>query len=91
MRYINQYNGAQLIKNVFILYVWGVQQVAWVQVNTQTILTIHTKIISRNPRVGLSQSSHRQWYLRLKNVEPGDRGWYMCQINTDPMMQQVGL
>jgi len=65
-------------------------KVAWVRVDTQTILTIHTKIISRNPRVTLTQSSHRHWYLRLKNVEPNDRGFYMCQINTDPMQHSKG-
>lgn len=65
-------------------------KVAWVRVDTQTILTIHTKVISRNPRVGLAQSSKRHWYLRLKNVEPGDRGYYMCQINTDPMENRKG-
>nr|CAH0099633.1 unnamed protein product [Daphnia galeata] len=65
-------------------------KVAWVRVDTQTILTIHTKVISRNPRVGLAQSSKRHWYLRLRNVEPSDRGYYMCQINTDPMEHSKG-
>ena len=55
---------------------------AWVRVDTQTILTIHTKVISRNPRVGLSHAAnnHRHWILRLKNVESDDRGWYMCKF-----------
>lgn len=39
-------------------------------------------MISRNPRVSLAQSSKRHWYLRLRNVEPSDRGYYMCQVDS---------
>lgn len=32
----------------------------------------------------------RSWVLRIKDVKETDKGWYMCQINTDPMKNQVG-
>lgn len=32
----------------------------------------------------------RSWVLRIKDVKESDKGWYMCQINTDPMKNQVG-
>lgn len=32
----------------------------------------------------------RHWVLRIKDVKESDKGWYMCQINTDPMKNQVG-
>jgi hypothetical protein len=32
----------------------------------------------------------RAWVLRIKDVKESDKGWYMCQINTDPMKSQVG-
>ncbi|XP_065204565.1 lachesin-like isoform X2 [Planococcus citri] len=66
-------------------------KVAWLRVDTQTILTIHTHVITKNHRIGVSQSDHRAWYLHIKEVRESDRGWYMCQINTDPMKSQVGL
>jgi len=28
--------------------------------------------------------------LHLKDVVETDRGYYMCQINTDPMINQMG-
>ena len=34
-------------------------QVAWVRVDTQTILTIHNSIITRNQRVSLSHRHHK--------------------------------
>ena len=65
-------------------------QVAWVRVDTQTILTIHNNVITRNPRISLSRPSSNQWFLHLQRVLPADRGWYMCQINTDPMIHRSG-
>lgn len=52
------------------------------RVDTQTILTIHHKVITQNPRISLSYNDHRSWYLHIKEVEESDRGYYMCQINT---------
>ncbi|XP_071749567.1 lachesin isoform X2 [Lepeophtheirus salmonis] len=68
----------------------GNYKVAWVRVDTQTILTIHHNIITRNQRVSLSHHDHKIWRLHLNRVEEQDRGWYMCQINTDPMRSKRG-
>lgn len=57
-------------------------QVAWVRVDTQTILSIHHNLITQNNRISLTHNDHRSWYLHIKEVEEDDRGWYMCQINT---------
>ena len=58
--------------------------------DTQTILTIATHVITKNHRIGVTHSDHRTWYLQIRDVKESDRGWYMCQINTDPMKSQVG-
>ncbi|XP_060524472.1 neurotrimin-like isoform X2 [Cylas formicarius] len=65
-------------------------QVAWLRVDTQTILTIHNHVITKNHRIGVTHSEHKTWYLHIKEIKATDRGWYMCQINTDPMKSQVG-
>ncbi|XP_053605781.1 lachesin-like isoform X1 [Plodia interpunctella] len=65
-------------------------KVAWVRMDTQTILSIHHNIITQNPRISLSFNDHRSWYLHIKNVQEVDRGWYMCQVNTDPMRSRKG-
>lgn len=66
-------------------------QVAWLRVDTQTILTIHSHVITKNHRIGVTRSDHRTWYLHIRDVRESDRGWYMCQINTDPMKSQTGF
>ena len=63
---------------------------AWVRVDTQTILTIHNNVITRNPRISLSRPGENKWYLHLNSAQESDRGWYMCQINTDPMVHRSG-
>ncbi|KAK9881845.1 hypothetical protein WA026_018032 [Henosepilachna vigintioctopunctata] len=64
--------------------------VAWLRVDTQTILTIQGHVITKNHRIGVTHSEQKTWYLHIKEVKESDKGWYMCQINTDPMKSQVG-
>ncbi|XP_050485763.1 lachesin [Bombus vancouverensis nearcticus] len=65
-------------------------KVAWLRVDTQTILTIASHVITKNHRIAVSHSDHRTWFLHIREVKESDRGWYMCQINTDPMKSQTG-
>ncbi|VVC44573.1 Immunoglobulin subtype,Immunoglobulin-like domain,Immunoglobulin-like fold,Immunoglobulin subtype 2 [Cinara cedri] len=69
----------------------GPVSVAWLRVDTQTILTIHNHVITKNHRIGVSHSDHRTWHIHIKELRESDRGWYMCQINTDPMKSQLGF
>uniref|UniRef100_A0A8D8Y4J3 Opioid-binding protein/cell adhesion molecule homolog n=1 Tax=Cacopsylla melanoneura TaxID=428564 RepID=A0A8D8Y4J3_9HEMI len=69
----------------------GGYKVAWLRVDTQTILTIQNHVITKNHRIGISHTEHRIWYLHIREIKESDRGWYMCQINTDPMKSQVGF
>ncbi|KAK6629800.1 hypothetical protein RUM43_003620 [Polyplax serrata] len=66
------------------------QQVAWLRVDTQTILTIAVHVITKNHRIAVANSDKKTWVLHIREVKESDRGWYMCQINTDPMKSQVG-
>ncbi|XP_049784884.1 lachesin-like [Schistocerca cancellata] len=68
----------------------GAYKVAWLRVDTQTILTIAAHVITKNHRIGVTHSDRRTWFLHIRDVRESDRGWYMCQINTDPMKSQLG-
>ncbi|XP_034253644.1 lachesin isoform X2 [Thrips palmi] len=65
-------------------------KVAWLQVDTQTILTIHGSVITKNHRIKVTQTDQRTWQLHIRDVRETDRGYYMCQLNTDPMKSQQG-
>lgn len=59
--------------------------------DTQTILTIQTHVITKNHRMTITHVEGRKWVLRIKDVKESDKGWYMCQVNTDPMRNQIGF
>lgn len=66
-------------------------QVAWLRIDTQTILTIATHVITKNHRIAVTHSGHRTWSLHIKDTKESDKGWYMCQVNTDPMSSNTGF
>ncbi|XP_076220630.1 lachesin isoform X2 [Nomia melanderi] len=66
------------------------QSVAWLRVDTQTILTIANHVITKNHRIGVTHAEQKTWYLHIRDVRLSDRGAYMCQLNTDPMKSQTG-
>lgn len=65
-------------------------KIAWLRVDTQTILTIQNHVITKNHRMSITHAEKRAWVLKIRDVKESDKGWYMCQINTDPMKSQVG-
>lgn len=57
----------------------------------QTILALHTRVITHNPRITVSHDNNlRTWQLRIRQLKESDRGCYMCQINTGEMKKQYG-
>ncbi|ROT74264.1 hypothetical protein C7M84_007236 [Penaeus vannamei] len=47
-------------------------------------------ITQKEPRFSLARNDHKHWYLKISDVRSSDRGQYMCQVNSDPMINQVG-
>lgn len=68
----------------------GTYKVAWIHIDRQMILTIHRHVISRIPRFSVSHDNAKTWLLHVSNVHKEDKGYYMCQVNTNPMISQVG-
>ncbi|KAL0278833.1 UNVERIFIED_CONTAM: hypothetical protein PYX00_000527 [Menopon gallinae] len=68
----------------------GKFKVAWIHIDRQMILTIHRHVIARVPRFSVSHDNQKTWLLHVSGVQREDRGYYMCQVNTNPMISQVG-
>ncbi|XP_073972764.1 lachesin-like isoform X1 [Rhodnius prolixus] len=68
----------------------GNYKVAWIHIDRQMILTIHRHVIARVSRFSVSHDNHKTWLLNVNQVQQEDRGYYMCQVNTNPMISQVG-
>ncbi|TDG40354.1 hypothetical protein AWZ03_013224 [Drosophila navojoa] len=67
----------------------GGYKVAWIHIDRQMILTIHRHVISRIPRYSITYADNT-WLLHVNQAHQDDRGYYMCQVNTNPMISQVG-
>lgn len=65
-------------------------KVAWIHTDKHVLLTLHDRVITRNTRYSISHNGFRTWWLIIKDVEETDKGEYMCQINTSPMISQSG-
>ena len=54
---------------------------------------VDNKLYSKYYFVFLKKLSLFTFVLRLhiNNIQESDRGWYMCQINTDPMVSERGF
>ncbi|XP_055611875.1 lachesin [Uranotaenia lowii] len=68
----------------------GTYKVAWIHIDRQMILTIHRHVISRIPRYSVTYDNANTWLLHVNQAQQDDRGYYMCQVNTNPMISQVG-
>ncbi|XP_075210761.1 neurotrimin-like [Lycorma delicatula] len=66
----------------------GNYRVGWMKVEDQTILSLHTRVVTHSPRISVTQDKHA-WNLHIRQVKESDRGCYMCQLNTSIMKKQV--
>ena len=80
-----------LVHTLVSKYVISKFQISWIKVRTQTILTMDARVITRNPRISVVEREGDLWQLTIKDLKPSDQGWYMCQINTDPMVSERGF
>ncbi|XP_069191877.1 lachesin isoform X3 [Procambarus clarkii] len=63
--------------------------VGWVKADTKAIQAIHHQVVTHNPRVSVTYRDRTTWNLHIRNVQEDDRGVYMCQVNTDPMIAEM--
>ena len=59
--------------------------------DTKAIQALHENVITFNSRIKVTGDFTTTFNLHITNVQEEDRGQYMCQLNTDPMISQVLL
>ncbi|XP_039287875.1 lachesin [Nilaparvata lugens] len=68
----------------------GNHRVGWLRAEDQTVLSLHTSMVSHNPRITLTHDNYQSWQLHIRQVKESDKGCYMCQVNTKVMKKQIG-
>lgn len=66
------------------------QKVSWYRLDSQQVLTIKDQVVTKNPRIKVKQDD-QSWLLFIKNVTLEDNGYYLCKINTDVPISQIGF
>lgn len=51
---------------------------------------MHDSVVIQNHRVSVRSHANTTFYLTIHDVREEDRGHYMCQVNTIPMMSKTG-
>ena len=69
----------------------SLSQVTWMHLNRQMLLTIDQRTITLIPRFSVSRDDPTTWTLHIQDVEPTDTGYYVCQVNMIPVINQVGF
>ncbi|OXU30426.1 hypothetical protein TSAR_001863 [Trichomalopsis sarcophagae] len=69
----------------------GTFKVVWIHVGRQMLVSVHKHVVTRISRFSVSNDNQKTWLLHIRSVEQQDRGYYMCQVNTNPMISQVGF
>ena len=60
--------------------------------DSTAVLAINTHMVTKDPRMSVAHSGsveHSIWTLNIQDVQRNDSGFYMCQVNTEPMTSQV--
>jgi len=62
--------------------------VAWIRADTKAILTLNSLLVTQNTRYALLRQEAGAFHLLVTNVRQEDNGTYICQVNTDPPINQ---
>ncbi|CAK9299637.1 unnamed protein product [Gordionus sp. m RMFG-2023] len=72
-------------------YLFDQIRVAWLKLESQTIISFQQNLIVRNSRMNITANDlGNVWTLIIRSVTPKDDGFYMCQINSDPPSKSAG-
>jgi hypothetical protein len=52
------------------------------------LLSTNNQVISKNPRIRVTDENKINWHLHLDKVREEDEGQYMCQLNTMAVKKQ---
>jgi len=66
----------------------GQHTVAWIRADPHSILTLNSLLVTQNSRYALLRQEAGAFHLLVTNVRKEDNGTYICQVNTEPPVNQ---
>ncbi|XP_069976106.1 lachesin isoform X2 [Penaeus vannamei] len=68
----------------------GDYTVTWMHLDRVMFLTVDDTTITLIPRFRVTREDENTWTLHIRQVTPADTGYYVCQVNMEPTINQVG-
>lgn len=68
----------------------GGYRVAWIRYDTKALLAIHDHVITNNQKIHVTHNDKDTWTMTIRQVNLQDAGFYMCQVNSKPMLSKLG-
>ena len=64
-------------------------QVAWIKQNSRKIISLHGELVTQSARYAIYKKNEDSVNLVVTDVKMEDAGTYICQINSNPMVNLV--
>jgi len=87
IRNITAVIGKDAVLNCYVEFL-GMYKVGWMR-SDQTVLSVG-KMVTQNSRYSVSHGESTNWSLKIHNVRETDEDCFICQINTQPLLKQMG-
>ena len=81
------YKHIPIVKLSFLKVIYF--KVAWIKADSKAILAIHDHVITNKDKIKVTRNDGSTYVLTIEEVSPLDEGFYMCQVNSEPMLHQV--
>ncbi|XP_059081827.1 protein amalgam-like isoform X2 [Tigriopus californicus] len=69
----------------------GGYKVAWLRYDKKALLAIHDHVIASKGKIHVTHNDKDTWTLTIRHVNLQDAGFYMCQVNSKPMLSKVAF
>ena len=75
--------------SIIILWKKVYLQVAWIKQNSRKIISLHGELVTQSNRYAIYKKNVDSVSLVVTNVKLDDAGTYICQVNSNPMVNLV--
>ena len=84
----NKVQSAIIIQSI-ILWKKVYLQVAWIKQNSRKIISLHGELVTQSNRYAIYKKNVDSVSLVVTDVKMDDAGTYICQVNSNPMVNLV--
>ena len=71
---------------IFVLFF----QIAFIHLDRNIVLSINNYVFTSNSCISVTHDNNSTWSLKIQNVKKEDKGFYKCQLISNPQTFTIG-